>query len=79
MFINKLNQLYKPKRLLYYVDATEEDVKAFRDGKIPENVAKYQGAFATYDYAGVFYLKSSETAVIGIEYRPGDDRVPARP
>ena len=75
MFINKLNQLYKPIRLLYYVDATEEDVKDFRSGKIPEIVAKYQGAFGTYDYAGVFYLKSSETPVIGIEFRPDDDRV----
>lgn len=25
MFINKLNQLYKPKRILYYLDASKED------------------------------------------------------
>ena len=29
MFVNKLNQLYKPDRLLYYIDANEEDIKAF--------------------------------------------------
>lgn len=75
MFINKLNQLYKPRRKLFYVDASPEDVQAFRSGKIPEAVAKYQNAFGTYDYAGVFFLRPLEKNVIGIEYRIGDDRV----
>ena len=75
MFINKLNQLYKPKRLLFYVDASPEDVQSFRAGTIPEAVGKYQNAFGTYDYAGVFFLRSLGRSVIGIEYRMDDDRV----
>ena len=75
MFINKLNQLYKPRRILFYVDASPEDVQAFRSGTIPEAVGKYQNAFGTYDYAGVFFLKSLGKTVIGIEYRVGDERV----
>ncbi len=75
MFINKLNQLYKPKRLLYYVDATDEDIKAFRAGIIPEAVGKYQNAFGTYDYPGVFYVKQLEKHVIGIEFRIHDSLI----
>lgn len=75
MFINKLNQLYKPKRLLFYVDASPEDVQSFRAGTIPEAVGKYQNSFGTYDYAGVFFLRSLGRSVIGIEYRMDDDRV----
>ena len=75
MFINKLNQLYKPKRLLYYVDATSEEIQKFYLGCVPEIIAKYSNAFGTYDYPGVFFIKGLEKEVIGIEYRLNDSRV----
>ena len=75
MFINKLNQLYKPKRILYYQEASKEQIDAFYHGVIPEKIAVYQGAFGTYDLPGVFYVKALEKEVIGIEYRMEDERV----
>ena len=75
MFINKLNQLYKPDRILYYMDVTDEEIKNFYDGVVPENVGKYTNAFGTYDYPGVFFVDGIERPVIGIEYRPDDPRV----
>lgn len=37
MFINKLNQLYKPKRILYYTEDTDKSVEAFCNGEsIPQ-------------------------------------------
>ena len=75
MFVNKLNQLYKPDRLLYYIPVTQEDIRAFSKGMIPNKVNAYLGAFGTYDYPGVFFIKSLDTPVIGIEYRMDDDRV----
>ncbi len=29
MIINRLNQLYKPKRTLYYMDASKEDILSY--------------------------------------------------
>ncbi len=75
MFINKLNQLYKPKRLLYYKDAAEEEINAFYQGALPEEFVPLSNAFGTYDYPGIFYLKSLDKRVIGVEYRMEDDRV----
>ncbi|MCR5829015.1 MAG: GGDEF domain-containing phosphodiesterase [Lachnospiraceae bacterium] len=75
MFINKLNQLYKPKRILFYTEATDEEIKAFYTETVPERIEKYSGAFGTYDYPGVFFVSSLEREVIGIEYRADDDRV----
>ena len=75
MFINKLNQLFKPKRVLYYMEASQEDIQAFYKGTVPEPVAEYSNAFGTYDYPGVFFVKGLERPVIGIEYRPDDSRV----
>ncbi len=75
MFINKLNQLYKPKRILYYQEASKEQIDAFYQGVIPEKIAIYQGAFGTYDLPGIFYVKDLAKEVIGIEYRMEDDRV----
>ena len=73
MFINKLNQLYKPKRILYYVDADENALAAFYSGKIPDEAGRYANAFGTYDYPGIFYVKSLGRPVIGIEFRAGDE------
>ena len=75
MFINKLNQLYKPGRVLYYVPATEDDIDAFYKGTVKEEIARLTNAFGTYDHPGVFFLKSLEGPVIGIEYRKDDDRI----
>ena len=75
MFVNKLNQLYKPFRRLYYCDATPEEIEAFRKGTPSKSVSKYENAFGTYDHVGVFYVKKLGRFVIGIEFRVGDDRV----
>ena len=58
MFINKLNQLYKPGRILYYTDADESAIADFRSGKISDLVTRYAGSFGAYDYPGIFYIKS---------------------
>ena len=75
MFINKLNQLYKPKRVLYYDDADEDAIKAFYCGNILEEVGRFADRFGTYDYPGIFYVKSLEKPVIGIEFRTEDENV----
>ena len=75
MFVNKLNQLYKPYRLLYYYEASPEEIRNFREGIVPEIIGKYESAFGTYDHVGVFYVKQLGGFVIGIEYRIGDERV----
>ena len=72
---NKLNQLYKPDRLLYYIRATEDELAAFSQGVIPDKIKKYSSSFGIYDYPGVFFVKSMEAAVIGIEFRIEDDRI----
>ena len=75
MYENKLNQLYKPERLLYYINASKEDITAFLNGVIPEEINKYADSFGIYDYPGIFLLSSFENPVIGIEFRGGDDRI----
>ena len=75
MFINKLNQLYKPDRTLYYIDASEEDIQSFYKGLVPPAIEKYANAFGTYDYPGVFFVRGLSKEVIGIEFRSGDPRV----
>ena len=75
MFINMLNQLYKPKRILYYTEAVDEDMQALYAGSVAGKVGKYTHAFGTYDYPGVFYVKGFDRPVIGIEYRPDDNRI----
>ena len=45
MFINKLNQLYKPKRIVYYMDASLQEIKAFYKGTLPPAIEKYSNAF----------------------------------
>ncbi len=75
MFINKLNQLYKPKRILFYKDALPEEIAAFYKGNVPQEIEKYSNAFGTYDYPGVFFIDGLGKEVIGIEYRGDDPRV----
>ncbi|MCQ2482806.1 MAG: bifunctional diguanylate cyclase/phosphodiesterase [Clostridia bacterium] len=68
-------RVYKPRRVLYYIEPTEEEVHNFYLGKIPEKVLAYDGVFGTYDCPGLFVITSSTgyREVIGIEYRPDDD------
>lgn len=75
MIVNKLNQIYKPKRTLYYIDSTEEDIHAYYRGIVPEELKPYTKAFGTYDYPGVFFISSLKKEVIGIEFRQDDPRV----
>ena len=75
MIINRLNQLYKPKRTLYYMDASKEDILSFYKGVVPPMIEKYADTFGTYDYPGVFYVSHLQKEVIGIEFRSGDSRV----
>jgi len=75
MFINKLNQLYKPQRVLYYIEPSEEELASFYQGYCPESVEKYTNAFGTYDVPGLFYVKKLGQSIIGIEFRKDDDRI----
>ena len=75
MYVNKSNQLYKPKRILYYMDANEKMISDFFNGIIDERVKKYNNAFGTYDYPGYFCIKSLGKKVIGIEFRLNDNRI----
>ena len=75
MFINKSNQLYKPKRILYYMEANDEIISDFYNGIIIDEINKYDNAFGTYDYPGLFYIKDLDKYVIGIEYRLNDKRI----
>lgn len=75
MLKNKLNQLYKPNRILFYKEVNEEEIKAFYRGIINPDILKYANAFGTYDYPGVFFIDSLQKEVIGIEYRTDDTRI----
>ena len=47
MFINKLNQLYKPKRILYYQEASKEQID---ESGIPHHLIDFElTESATYD------------------------------
>lgn len=75
MLKNKLNQLYKPNRILYYMDASDEDIRAFYKGEIRPDILCLANAFGTYDSPGLFYIESLGKEVIGIEYRNNDSRI----
>lgn len=78
MFVNKLNQIYKPKRILYYIEANDDELGAFYDGKLPEKISAHANAFGTYDYPGLFFIDAEnqlQKAVIGIEFRLDDERI----
>ncbi|MCR5764231.1 MAG: GGDEF domain-containing phosphodiesterase [Treponema sp.] len=75
MFINKLNRIYKPKRILYYIIPTEDEIKAFYKGILPEELKFYKNAFGSYDSPGIFFLQNLEKEVLGIEFRINDARI----
>ncbi len=75
MFINKLNQLYKPQRKLYYIEAEDTALQAFYNGNVPQEIGCYENSFGTYDKPGVFFISALNKPVIGIEYRIDDKRI----
>ena len=75
MFINKLNQVYKPQRVLFYTEAEEDPVADLNKGVIPEAVARCANAYGSYDQPGVFFIDALKQPVIGIEYRKDDESV----
>ena len=75
MFVNKLNQLYKPKRILYYIDATSEEIADFCMGNSTPSIIKYKNSFGVYDTVGLFYIAELNQIVIGIEFRLDDERI----
>ena len=61
MVINKRNQLYKPERILYYIEASDSDIEAFCNGVVCDKIKKYADSFGAYDYPGVFsFIRSAK-------------------
>lgn len=90
MFIKKLSQNYKPRRVLYYREISDEEMADFEDGRIADDMQPYINAFGTYDQPGLYFVREgldSESSgpaepngltykrVIGVEYRLDDDRI----
>ncbi len=75
MFINKLNQLFKPSRILFYKDASPEEIDAFYKGQLPEAISEFTNALGTYDYPGLFFIQGLQREVLGIEFRTDDPRI----
>ena len=75
MFVNKLNQVYKADRLLYYEEIGGDQIADFCNGEIESKADKYSDYFGTYDFPGVFFINKLNTPVIGIEFRARDERV----
>lgn len=50
--------IFKAKRILYYIEPTEEEILSFYDGMIPESLMAYNGAYGTYDCPGLFRIKT---------------------
>ena len=75
MFVNKLNQLYKPERILLYRHADSGEIQNILNGKGMPDLEKYKNVFGTYDAPGIFFIDSFEEPVIGIEYRMNDSRI----
>lgn len=69
--------IYKPQRILYYIEPTQQEVEDFYAGKLPEILMAYNGAYGTYDCPGLFKItrdgKSLE--LLGIEFRENDPKV----
>ena len=72
-----VNNIYKPRRILHYLKASKEDIENFYHGVLPEELLKYDGEFGTYDSPGLFRIREDGyyKEVLGIEYRPDDDRL----
>lgn len=69
--------IFKPDRILYYIEPTAEEKDFFYHGIMPAALMDYIGAFGTYNYPELYKFKKDGVPdeVIGIEFRPDDDRV----
>ena len=69
--------IYKPDRILYYIEPTQEQKEAFFAGTAPEELIIHDGKFGTYDSPGYFVINEDGVSkeVLGIEFRPNDDRL----
>lgn len=69
--------IYKPDRLLYFIEPTDLEMENFYKGMVPDSLMAYNGAFGTYDCPGLFIIKTDNGPVnlLGIEFRPDDDRI----
>lgn len=69
--------IFRPRRILFYVNTTAGDVEKFYKGKIPQALLNCEGAFGAYDYPGLFVINKGGVSlkVIGIEFRPDDESV----
>ena len=63
MFVNKLNQVYKPERILYYIEPEEDVIDNARSELLPDAVKQYAGAFGTYDKPGIFFIRETNGTI----------------
>lgn len=72
-----INHIFKPQRLLYYIQASESDITNMYLGIIPDIFNQYKESFGTYDSPGIFRIKLNnlDMRVIGIEFRKDDSRI----
>ena len=75
MFINKLNQVFKPKRKFFYIEASDAELEGFLKNRTAEKLSCHSDSFGTYDKPGIFFIDGFERPVIGIEFRPDDPRI----
>lgn len=69
--------IFRPRRILFYVNTTAGDIEKFYKGEIPQVLLNCEGAFGAYDYPGLFVINKGGVSlkVIGIEFRPDDESV----
>lgn len=69
--------IFRPRRILFYVNTTAGDVEKFYKGEIPQALLNFEGAAGVYDYPGLFVINKGGVSlkVIGIEFRPDDESV----
>lgn len=69
--------IFRPRRILFYVNTTAGDVEKFYKGEIPQVLLNFEGAAGVYDYPGLFVINKGGVSlkVIGIEFRPDDESV----
>lgn len=69
--------VYKPKRILYYINPTEAQRADYLKGISPKVFAPYDGEYGTYCSPSLFIISGRECdmEVIGIEFRPGDEMI----
>jgi len=63
--------IYKPQRILYYIEPTQQEIDDFYLGKLPDVLMAYDGVYGTYDCPGFFRIpkEGKVIEVIGIEFR----------